>query len=174
MSKDCQHRCGRNCSLCTQFLHPFYFPVPRVVARQQDSNCLFSCLKPVCLSPPTGKSLFALFLEQFDDLLVKILLAAAVVSFVSRIPLAGLHFCHVSFLSGHLYFCCSSNLLHAGNSLIRHAIHCKLAGLVPVPSPPPVCKCLHHLQYANRDGERPGRFGHMGDVATWVMSGRQR
>ena len=31
----------------------------------------------------TGKSLWALFLEQFDDLLVKILLLAAAVSFVS-------------------------------------------------------------------------------------------
>jgi len=30
-----------------------------------------------------GKSLFELFLEQFDDLLVKILLLAAVISFVS-------------------------------------------------------------------------------------------
>ena len=31
----------------------------------------------------TGKSLWQLFLEQFDDLLVKILLAAATISFVS-------------------------------------------------------------------------------------------
>ena len=38
-----------------------------------------------CFSSFAGKSLFALFLEQFDDLLVKILLAAAVVSFVSHI-----------------------------------------------------------------------------------------
>lgn len=50
------------------------------------------CLSPVvhgCTfpSPFAGKSLFALFLEQFDDLLVKILLAAAVVSFVSHMQL---------------------------------------------------------------------------------------
>ena len=31
----------------------------------------------------TGKSLWQLFIEQFDDLLVKILLAAATISFVS-------------------------------------------------------------------------------------------
>jgi len=31
----------------------------------------------------TGKSLWELFLEQFDDLLVKILLLAAIISFVS-------------------------------------------------------------------------------------------
>ena len=30
-----------------------------------------------------GKTLFQLFLEQFDDLLVKILLGAAIISFVS-------------------------------------------------------------------------------------------
>lgn len=67
--------------------------------------------------PPTGKSLFALFLEQFDELLVKILLAAAVVSFVSRIPLAGLLFLlfwYVSFLLDT----CTSNSLHVGNTLI--------------------------------------------------------
>ena len=40
-------------------------------------SCFFSLF--------AGKSLFTLFLEQFDDLLVKILLAAAVVSFVSHI-----------------------------------------------------------------------------------------
>jgi Ca2+ transporting ATPase len=34
------------------------------------------------LPPEEGKSLFALVLEQFDDLLVKILLAAAVISFI--------------------------------------------------------------------------------------------
>ena len=32
----------------------------------------------------TGKSLWQLFLEQFDDLLIKILLGAAVISFVRK------------------------------------------------------------------------------------------
>ena len=36
-----------------------------------------------CSTSVAGKSLWELFLEQFDDLLVKILLLAAVISFVS-------------------------------------------------------------------------------------------
>jgi len=35
----------------------------------------------------TGKSIWQLVLEQFDDLLVKILLLAAIISFVSAVPI---------------------------------------------------------------------------------------
>lgn len=43
---------------------------------------LFVC---VILLYSIGKSLWELFIEQFDDLLVKILLAAATISFVSSL-----------------------------------------------------------------------------------------
>ena len=43
---------------------------------------LFSLTRP-SPSLPAGKSLMELILEQFDDLLVKILLLAAIISFVS-------------------------------------------------------------------------------------------
>ena len=49
--------------------------------------CYLSCAcdrgKSYLATCVTGKSLWDLFLEQFDELLVKILLLAAVISFVS-------------------------------------------------------------------------------------------
>ena len=49
----------------------------------------------------TGKSLWQLFIEQFDDLLVKILLAAATISFVS-VHCDSITLYHTSVLPGHI------------------------------------------------------------------------
>ena len=43
--------------------------------------CVCMCVHSTFL--PQGKSIWRLFIEQFDDLLVKILLGAAIISFVS-------------------------------------------------------------------------------------------
>ena len=50
----------------------------------EKRNLIFICVCVcVCVIDIAGKSLWELFLEQFDDLLVKILLIAAIISFVS-------------------------------------------------------------------------------------------
>ena len=52
--------------------------------------CACLCSVYACVYSTSAKSIWKLFIEQFDDLLVKILLGAAIISFVSSSSTKGL------------------------------------------------------------------------------------
>lgn len=65
-----------NLSKLNGFLHDIY-----------KVYCLSNKITNILFLLITGKSIWQLVLEQFDDLLVKILLLAAIISFVSSLEL---------------------------------------------------------------------------------------